>query len=301
MSSFLRWLGGSGSILPHLMEYFPNIDKCKGYIEPFVGGGHTFFYIKTNYDLDNKPIYLNDLNTDLMKTYSVVRDENRLQDLLELLRKHEIYNNKEYYYMLRDKFHITEWSLVEKAAAFIYLTHASIGGMWRVNKNGKMNASYCGNLSLNTIDRDLRNGHYAHWLNGVKLSATSFENILNIKNIEEFFVFIDPPFYSINGEDNFTGYTKDNFHLSKRILLPRVFKELDDRGCKVMMRNSNSSATFQNFKDYNINIIPTNRKSGISWSRSKKEERKYMESLSEVLVTNYDIPKRQQSIMEAWS
>ncbi len=122
------------------------------------------------------PIYLNDSNIDLMETYSVVRNEDKIQDLLECLRKHEIYNNKEYYYMLRDKFHLKEWNHVEKAAAFIYLNHASIGGMWRVNKNGKMNAAYCNNLNLKIIKRDLKNGHYAYWLNKAKFSAVSFEN-----------------------------------------------------------------------------------------------------------------------------
>lgn len=302
MSSFLNWCGGSGIAIYSFKDYLPNIDKCKGYIEPFLGAGNTFFYLMTNYDsLRKKPIFLSDLNPELIKTYKVVRDIDKLPTLLKLLEKHRIYNNKDYYYSLRDKFPIKEYSDVENAASFIYLTRASFGSLWRVNSRGKMNTAYCGKSNVETVNQDLRNGYYSYWLENTKLNTMSFEDILKIRNIEEYFVFLDPPFYSINGGDNFTGYTKDSFHLSKRLLLPRVFKELDNIGCKVMMRNSDSPATHRYFKDYNINMIQTNRKTGISWSDAKKEESNDVYNLSEVIVTNYDTPKRQMSIDDAWS
>jgi DNA adenine methylase len=302
MSSFLNWCGGSGVAICNFSDYFPNIDKCKGYIEPFLGAGNTFFYLMANYSsLMEKPIYLSDLNHELVKTYKVVRDIDKLTALLGSLEKHRIYNSADYYYMLRDRFPVQEWNDIEKAAAFIYLTRAAFGSLWRVNSIGKMNTAYCRKLNVETIDQDLRNGHYAYWLKNAKLNAMSFENILNIKNIEEYFVFLDPPFYSINGGDNFTGYTKYGFHLSKRMLLPGVFKELDNKGCKVMMRNSDSPATHRYFKDYNINMIKTNRKTGVSWSNVKKEDSNNVYNLSEVIVSNYDTPKKQMSIDDAWS
>jgi site-specific DNA-adenine methylase len=54
---------GSGVAICQISDYFPDINRCKGYIEPFLGAGHTFFYLMANYDsLEEKPIYLSDLN-----------------------------------------------------------------------------------------------------------------------------------------------------------------------------------------------------------------------------------------------
>ena len=50
---FLKWAGGKRQLLKDLEKNFPtSIKKSKSidlYIEPFVGGGALFFYLKSNY------------------------------------------------------------------------------------------------------------------------------------------------------------------------------------------------------------------------------------------------------------
>ena len=79
---FLKWAGGKAGSLRQLEEFFPHeIDR---YIEPFVGGGAVFFYLKHRFS-DMRPL-LRDSNKELINCYRAVRD--RAEDLMRLLDAH---------------------------------------------------------------------------------------------------------------------------------------------------------------------------------------------------------------------
>jgi hypothetical protein len=79
---FLKWAGGKASLLRQLEEFFPHeIDR---YIEPFLGGGAVFFYLKHRFP-DMRAL-LRDSNKELINCFRVVRD--RPDDLMRLLDEH---------------------------------------------------------------------------------------------------------------------------------------------------------------------------------------------------------------------
>lgn len=301
--TFLRWIGGKVNLISQLRELFPTMGNINGYIEPFLGGGSVFFYIMKNYRslLEGKPIYLSDINIELINCYRIVRDD--AEELIPLLENHQKMHNEDYYNKIRNIYPPGgDLNHIERAAMFIYLNKTCYGGVWRVNSGGKFNMPIGNKEKVDIFDnRELM--ECSSLLKGVMLNTMSFENILKIKNINNYFVYMDPPYYSISGgqKEDFSRYTKDRFHLTERLMIPKVFKELDKAGCKVMMSNSYSPIISREFKDFNIKILDTHRMKGIILAKTHKEDMENAEKLKEVVVTNYKEIKRQKDIFESWS
>ena len=76
---FLKWAGGKTQLLDELIKRLPatvkNTYTIDSYIEPFVGGGAMFFYLKNNYDI--KKSYLFDINRELIVGYKVIQNNHR--------------------------------------------------------------------------------------------------------------------------------------------------------------------------------------------------------------------------------
>lgn len=297
---FLKWMGGKSQVLHIFKDYFPDFYSVKGYIEPFLGGGSVYFYVMENYGcaLEGKPIFISDINKELINCYKIVRDN--VDKVIPLLEEHQKLNSEEHYYDIRKKYPPgNDMTDVEKAAAFIYLSRAAFGGLWRVNSEGKMNAPFNKNPAVKIMDDNLH--HYSGLLKLAKINVMSFENILKFKNIEGHFVYMDPP-YADTGQGAFTGYSKDGYHTAKRDMLPKVFRELDKRGAKVMMSNADVPAIRSYFSDFNINVIKTNRQTGIQLSSITKNKIENTGKLNEVVVTNYKFGKggKQRTIDDTW-
>jgi len=88
---FVKWAGGKRQLLPEISKYIPT--GVKKYYEPFVGGGAVFLNMQFS-----RPV-INDFNGELINTYLVVK--NNPEQLVELLRKHQLNNSSEYYYEIR--------------------------------------------------------------------------------------------------------------------------------------------------------------------------------------------------------
>ena len=62
--------------------------------------------------------------------------------------------------------------------------------------------------------------------------------------------------------------------------LARVYKELADRGCYVMLSNHNTSLVKKMYKDFNIHVIEAKRNINSNGKKRGKVE--------EVIITNYE-------------
>lgn len=292
--SFLKWMGGKSQVVKLFKQFFPDIDNCKGYLEPFLGGANVFFFIKENYSLTGKPVYISDINGELINCYKCVRDN--VEKIIPLLEEHQRLHSKKHYYEIRNKYPPgNDMTNVEKAAAFIYLSKSCFGGMWRVNSDGKMNTSFGRNLDLKIVDDDLY--HYSKLLKDTKIIHASFDKILQLKDIEGYFCYFDPPYHSVGNNPLVSkGYSKDGYNFSNREMLPMVFKELDKRGCKVMMSNADVPVIRQYFGKYNIHIIQTNRLKNVQLDTITKDKLGDAEKLTEVVITNYKQIRKQQTM-----
>jgi site-specific DNA-adenine methylase len=75
LKPFLKWAGGKSQLVEILAAHVPQ--SYGKYIEPFVGGGALFFYLRPQNAI------LSDSNPELINCYRVVRDH--VGDLISLL------------------------------------------------------------------------------------------------------------------------------------------------------------------------------------------------------------------------
>lgn len=252
------------------------------------GGGSVFFYLKSNFNdiLSKKKIYLSDINQELINCYRVVRDD--VYGLMDILKELQDRHCEDHYYKIRDIYPPgTGMSNVEKAAMFIYLNKTCFNGLWRVNKEGKFNA-HIGCKDKIAIFDSKQLIYDSLLLKNVHINVMSFENILKIDGVNNYFIYLDPPYYQMDGGGNFTKYTKDGFHLTKKSMLLNVFKELDRLNCKVVLSNAYTHIIESEYKDFHIKILKAKR-----IINSDGKNRGYV---NEAIVLNYDTKTKQKTI-----
>ena len=74
---FIKWVGGKKRLLDTFEMLLPNdLENMENitYIEPFVGGGAMLFFMLQKFNNISKVI-INDINSDLIKAYNVIKTE----------------------------------------------------------------------------------------------------------------------------------------------------------------------------------------------------------------------------------
>jgi DNA adenine methylase len=283
--TFLKWMGSKNQLLEKLSTLFPDMKKIDGYSEPFIGGGSVFFYLERTGQLNDKYVYISDTNENLINTYKVIR--NNFDELIPFLDKYQNEHNEELYYKIRDNYHLNNCNNIEKACQFIYLNKTGFNGMWRVNSDGVNNQSIGHKEKVNLYNyNQLKKDSIA--LQCANIGVMSYENVIKIPNLNNFFCFLDPPYDDI-GNNNFVGYSSDGFKI-KRNYLFSTFKKLDEMNCKVMMTNASTPWIQSQFKDYNIEIVKAKR-----MCAGKSEDRV---PVDEVVITNYKPEKKQYNLLD---
>ena len=95
MKPILKWAGGKKDHLEKL-KLIITTERLKGhtYFEPFIGGGALAF------DLGHAPSVINDINSELMNVYKVIRDNP--DELIKILKNFASKHSAEFYYEVRD-------------------------------------------------------------------------------------------------------------------------------------------------------------------------------------------------------
>ena len=227
--TFVKWAGGKTQLLSQFRPLLPKrIDR---YFEPFLGSGAVFFYIKARYK--PKDVVLSDVNEELINCFRAVRD--RPDALIEALEAHKAAHGKEHYYRMRGK-PTGGMTGLERASRFIYLNKTCFNGLYRVNSNGQFNVPM-GSYKNPGIVMEERIRQASSLLRGTQLRVMSFERILSMAGAGDF-VYFDPPYLPISKTASFTSYTRDSFSEQDQRRLAEVFRQLDRRGCLLMLSNS---------------------------------------------------------------
>lgn len=275
---FVKWVGGKRQLLTQFREnklYPPeSFNSAKNtYFEPFVGGGAVFF------DLLPMKASINDINTELVKTYEVIRDD--VETLISQLNSGEYIYDKEVFLDIRAR-ETETMSDLERAARFIYLNRTGFNGMYRVNKSGKFNIPFgrytnpliCDEINLNRVSQVLQN---------ISINNSSYKYVLDQAKKGDF-VYLDPPYYPVSKTASFTSYSNDVFLQNEQEELRDAFLELHKRGCYVMLSNSDTPFIHSLFKPHEKDGITINMvKAGRSINSNSDKRGKVFE----VLVTNY--------------
>jgi DNA adenine methylase len=273
VSPFLKWVGGKRQLMPSIVACLPRDVKTYRYVEPFVGGGAVLFHLQP------KKATINDLNTELINVYSVIK--NNLDALITDLKKHE--NNSVYFYAIRNLDRSPDYkklSDIERASRIIYLNKTCFNGLYRVNNAGEFNSPF-GNYKNPNIINEPTLKAVNKYLNSntIILLNKDYENILD--EVEQnSFVYLDPPYHPISSSSNFTGYVQGGWNMFDQIRLREACDKLNARGIKFLLSNSSANFIKDQYKQYNISTVKANR--AINSDGANRGE------IDEMLIRNYE-------------
>ena len=264
---FLKWAGGKGELLPEIEKRLPK--SFSNYWEPFIGGGALYFR------LSPASAVISDGNEELINCYRVVKD--RVEDLISALKRH--INDKGYFLKLRS---VQPWQLgtVERAARMIYLNKTCFNGLYRVNQRGEFNVPF-GRYDNPRIcdEKGLRDCSAA--LSNTEILCRDFRHLL-YKAQPGDLIYFDPPYSPRSATSSFTAYSEAPFDEREQKALRQVFDALDDRGCRVILSNSDTELTRRLYKDktrFNMEAVRASR--NINCQPEKRGK------ISELIITNY--------------
>lgn len=241
----LKWAGGKTQMLGELM---PRVPKTYGrYIEPFFGGGALFFSLKPENAI------IADSNPELINMYLQVA--HHVDDVIECLQKYE--NTSEMFYEVRS----LDWQTLPKAEAAartIYLNKTCFNGLYRVNRSGQFNTPFGKYKNPKICDIDaLRLASEA--LRKADILCGDYILVLEHYAQPGDFVFLDPPYLPISENSDFKRYTKEQFYDDDHVELAKMIDTLHERGCYVILTNSNHPLVHQLYEQYKIEVIQTKR------------------------------------------
>jgi len=271
---FLKWVGGKTQLLPQITALMPA--SYNRYFEPFLGGGALFFALKP------QSAVINDINKTLIHTYRTIKHdvEQLITDLQALETTYHALNHdarKAYFYERRDEFNSIDHPDHRKAVLMIFLNKTCFNGMYRENSKGKFNVPFGDYKQPKICDPDnLRAAN--RLLQGVEPLNTSYRQAVAEAQAGDF-VYLDPPYHPLNATSSFTSYSIDNFSAQDQTDLRDLFKELDQRGCKVMLSNSSAEFIKESYKDF--------RQESVLAARAINSKGSGRGKINELIVLNY--------------
>jgi DNA adenine methylase len=242
---FLKWAGGKTQLLADLVRHVP--ESYNRYIEPFVGGGALFFHLRPLCAI------LSDSNAELINCYTVVRDH--VYDLIEALNHY--HNEEGFYYEIRAQ-NPVELDKIRRAARLVFLNHTCFNGLYRVNKKGQFNVPF-GKYKNPTIcdESALLAAHHA--LQCAELLHNDYSDTLHQFAGRGDFIFLDPPYYPVGGHADFKRYTQKFFYEADHIVLRDTFRRYAQRGCHMLLTNSNVPFVKELYADFEQIVVDTKR------------------------------------------
>lgn len=276
---FMKWAGGKTQLLSHLIQRLPpemGNGEITRYVEPFVGGGAVFFSLVQEFQFDTS--YIFDANEELILVYRVIKkSRNKLIHELKSLESEYIAGNheerKRLFYHIRDRynrqkaeinFYTSDSGWVTRAAYSIFLNRTCFNGLFRMNRRGEFNVPF----------GDCKKPHILNRENLKQVSSLLKKTHIRLGDFttckkyvdNTTFVYLDPPYRPLNHTSSFTAYSRNGFSDKDQVRLSVLFKELDKKGAKIMLSNSdpqneNPKDSFfdELYAEYTIERVPARR------------------------------------------
>ena len=272
---FLKWAGGKRQLISEIEARLPaDIDKCRSYVEPFIGGGAVLFHLLEKRAFEE--VHISDLNPELILCYRTLQVDAKgvIKHLSKMIESYpsEQDDRKDSYYAIREDWNsnVGKFSSLSKAkkakrvAQTLFLNKTCFNGLFRVNKKGEFNVpigdyvrpSFPHSKDLLEVQRALQ---------GVTIHEASFEECESWVS-KDSFVYFDPPYRPLSDTAHFVSYSKDDFNDQDQERLATLFKELDQKGAKLLLSNSDPKNTvpddefFDNlYSEFTIDRVSANR------------------------------------------
>lgn len=283
----IKYRGGKSKELANYINLIPN--NFDRFIEPFFGGGATYFYLEPEIAI------INDINARVMNFYSDVRNNYDLlkaqlrdlqnqyehnqanyQQLKNLTPNERVPNlNEDLYYHIRDLFNNPENEAEYlQSVVYYFINKTAYSGMIRYNKQGQYNVPFGRYQNFNT---DLITEGHCRLLQGAEIHNEDYSNIFNLAQGNDF-IYLDPPYdCTFNDYGNFENQ-EDGFSETEHRRLAQDFRNLPCRAMMIIGRTPLIEELYGNnirgeyAKSYAVNIR----------NRFKSEA-------NHVIVTNYNV------------
>jgi DNA adenine methylase len=299
---FLKWAGGKTQLIDEFNLRLPKsiiaTHTIEKYVEPFVGGGAMFFFLKRKYLV--KKAFLFDINRELIIGYRVIQSHpkeliERLTDIEEKYLRMEDEKRKDFYYKVRNHYNQTikdfnyknyseDW--IARAAHLIFLNKTCFNGLFRQNQKGEFNVPFgkykkpkiCDALNILEVCKALENTEI---IRGDFTESRAFID-------KHTFIYFDPPYRPLNTTSSFTSYDKAGFEDKDQKRLAQFFKTLHKTSVYQMLSNSDPKNCNKNddffeklyrHKDFTIERVSARRY--INCDSSKRGD------ISELIIRNY--------------
>ena len=302
---FLKWAGGKTQLLDEFYKRLPEGLGEKGkltrYVEPFIGGGAFFFYLSRKFSFEE--CCIGDANEELILTYRVIQKSvkkviGELGILESAYFTRDEMEREAFYYEIRDAFnndlpginfqkYSQGWA--ERAAKVIFLNRTCYNGLFRVNRNGEFNVPF-GRYKNPDILNEENLQDVAKVLKNTRIISGDFTRCRDYVD-DHTFVYFDPPYRPISQTSSFTSYSRGGFDEKDQHRLAALFRELDAKGAKIMLSNSDPrNGNYQDiffddlFDGFTIGRVPARRMINSNGTRRG--------SIDELIITNYHPEKR---------
>ena len=268
----LRYPGGKSRACPKMDPYFPNLDNCVEFREPFLGGGSVALHVTKKYP--HLKITVNDLYEPLVNFWVTLQTFGT--DLTDKLRDYKSthpdpVSAKELFLNSKEVINKSGVDSIERAAAFYIVNKCSFSGLTESSSFSKQ--ASISNFSMRGIEKlpgysDL----ISHW----HINGYSYEHLMTTDMHDGIFMYLDPP-YDI--KDNLYG-KKGSMHAG---FDHDKFEEDCDKYNIPMMVSYNSDQLvrdrFKNWKAAEFDLTYTMRSVG-EYMRDQKQRK-------ELLLMNY--------------
>ncbi len=245
---FVKWVGGKGQLISQLVDLLPT-DFAQWqdvtYIEPFVGGGAFFFHMLRHYGNISRAV-INDVNPDLIKCYSVVKEQpDKLIQALEEIQA-EYYalpdepKRQQFFLEKRAEFNTKSLSPLDNSKLFIFLNRTCFNGLYRVNKKGLFNVPFGKYVRPTICDKETIMAD-SRLLQRVEILNADYSATLDRAKGKTLFYF-DPPYRPLSSTSSFNDYTKDSFNDDEQRRLKEFCDRIHAAGHFFMLSNSDCLA-----------------------------------------------------------
>ncbi len=261
------------------------------YVEPFVGSGAILFWMMENFTNIKKAI-INDINTDLVNTYRIVR--NNPNELIRLLKQvqDEYYmlkrkdDRKIFYLEKRKEYNLRASDEVVSASLLIFLNRTCYNGLYRVNSRNEFNVPFGDYSNPGICDEKIINS-CSKLLQRVTILNDDFAATIKYAG-EDTFYYFDPPYKPVSRTSSFTSYSTGNFNDEEQERLAVFCKKLNDKKAKWILSNSDLKNTKSDdnyfeklYRGFYLKRVKARRR--INSVSSKRGH------INELLISNYEM------------
>jgi DNA adenine methylase len=130
--------------------------------------------------------------------------------------------------------------------------------LYRVNRSGEFNVPWGKYKRPYKIDM-MRFETAREILRRARIELGDFSEVLDSETEEGDLVFLDPPYVPVSNYSDFKRYTRQQFHSSDHVRMAELVRVLAQRGCHVIVTNSNHPLVHDLYRDYDIEVVQTKR------------------------------------------